>query len=105
MKRLARNKGCAKNFWKYCDTNSNGEMTKEEWGSCLGINKLKDCKFSIIQFSNLEMKTKNIPNYPNYQQYHYFSFVETFDDAELQRRQRKRATEEACQQQKWKTGM
>ena len=37
----------------------------------------------------------NIPNYPKYQQCHCFSFVETFDDAELQGRQRKRATEEA----------
>ena len=91
MKRLARNKGCAKNFWKYCDTNSNGEMTKEEWGSCLGINKLKDCKFLMIKFFNLEMK---ISNHSNCQQYYCFSFVETFDDAELQGRQRKRATEE-----------
>ena len=42
VKRIARNKGCAKNFWRYCDTDSDGQMTKEEWNSCLGINELKD---------------------------------------------------------------
>ena len=36
-----------------------------------------------------------LPNHLNRQQYYCFSFVETFDDAELQGRQRKRATEEA----------
>ena len=45
MKRLARNKGCAKNFWKYCDKDEDGEMTKDEWNTCLGTNELKDCKF------------------------------------------------------------
>ena len=44
VKRLARNKGCAKNFWKYCDKDENGEMTKDEWNVCLGTNELKDCK-------------------------------------------------------------
>ena len=48
MKRLARNKGCAKNFWKYCDKDEDGEMTKDEWNTCLGTNELKDCKLYII---------------------------------------------------------
>ena len=51
VKRLARNKGCAKNFWKYCDKDEDGEMTKDEWNVCLGTNELKDCKY---------IKTKNI---------------------------------------------
>ena len=48
VKRLARNKGCAKNFWKYCDKDEDGEMTKDEWNTCLGTNELKDCKLYII---------------------------------------------------------
>ena len=50
VKRLARNKGCAKNFWKYCDKDENGEMTKDEWNACLGTNELKDCKILCCCF-------------------------------------------------------
>ena len=38
VKRLARNKVCAGNFWRYCDMDSDGAMTKSEWSNCLGLN-------------------------------------------------------------------
>lgn len=38
VKRLARKKMCARNFWQYCDMKSDGVMTKSEWTGCLGVD-------------------------------------------------------------------
>ena len=38
VKRLARNKLCARHIWQYCDMDSDGVLTRGEWSNCLGVN-------------------------------------------------------------------
>ena len=49
VKRLARNKVCARHFWKYCDMKSDGRMTKAEWTSCLGLDA--NSKFMVAKLN------------------------------------------------------
>ena len=54
VKRLARNKVCARHFSIYCDMKSDGKMTKREWTSCLGLDtnsKLIDNQSSDLAFA------------------------------------------------------
>ena len=44
----ARNRACARNFWHYCDLDSDSALTKTEFRTCLGIDinsefSLQDC--------------------------------------------------------------
>ena len=34
----ARNRACARNFWQYCDLDSDSKLTKTEFRTCLGID-------------------------------------------------------------------
>ena len=34
----ARNRACARNFWHYCDLDSDSALTKTEFRTCLGID-------------------------------------------------------------------
>ena len=38
VKRISRNKVCARHFWKYCDLKSDGRLTRSEWTQCLGLD-------------------------------------------------------------------
>lgn len=52
IKRLARNKFCARNFWQYCDLDDDKRMTRSEWGTCLGVEI--NISFSLFLSLNSE---------------------------------------------------
>eukprot|EP00095_Tigriopus_kingsejongensis_P004207 maker-scaffold208_size258758-snap-gene-1.33 protein:Tk04207 transcript:maker-scaffold208_size258758-snap-gene-1.33-mRNA-1 annotation:"sparc-related modular calcium-binding protein 2-like" len=52
IKRIARNKFCARNFWKYCDLDDDKRMTRSEWGTCLGVEI--NISFSLFMSLNSE---------------------------------------------------
>ena len=62
VKRISRNKVCARHFWKYCDQRSDGRLTRSEWTQCLGLDtnskytnqkSLLNCIF--LKLSNLKI--------------------------------------------------
>ena len=46
----ARNRACARNFWHYCDLDSDSKLTKNEFRTCLGIDINSESKKEL--FSN-----------------------------------------------------
>ncbi|TRY78327.1 hypothetical protein TCAL_15354, partial [Tigriopus californicus] len=57
IKRLAKNKFCARNFWKYCDLDDDKRVTRSEWATCLGVDI--NISFRIfMSLSSEEDKTK-----------------------------------------------
>ena len=63
VKRSARNKVCARHFWRYCDRGSDGRMTKKEWTTCLGLEtNLAFDAFMLLQSKEDRKKPRNEPN-------------------------------------------
>ena len=58
VKRISRNKVCARHFWKYCDLKSDGRLTRSEWTQCLGLDtnsKLRYFENMYIWFNRLAL--------------------------------------------------
>ena len=49
VRRISRNKVCARHFWKYCDLKSDGRLTRSEWTQCLGL----DTNSKLRYFENM----------------------------------------------------
>ena len=58
VRRISRNKVCARHFWKYCDLKSDGRLTRSEWTQCLGLDtnsKLRYFENMYIWFNRLAL--------------------------------------------------